>query len=169
MCNGLSHIHEHRIIHRDVKIENLVLGSDRCVKIIDFGEAKFVNEHTNTLCGSILYQSPEMLLLSQVDPRYNEQRYDHKIDVWAIGVLAYEFHHKIGRDTTPFRGSNRDEISNNILHSEIFWPEEQVFSENARDLISRILVRDPSARLSLNDILVHPFIQEVDEYDNTTV
>ena len=51
VCNGLSHNHEYRIIHQDVKIENLVLGSDGHIRF-DFGEAKFVDEHTNILYGS---------------------------------------------------------------------------------------------------------------------
>jgi serine/threonine protein kinase len=78
-------------------------------------------------------------------------------------VLVYEFHYAAGEDTTPFRGKNEEEISNHIQYSEILWPEERVFSENARDLISRILVKDPSKRISLDDILTHPFIQEADE------
>ena len=163
VCNGLSHIHQHRIIHRDMKMENLVLGTDGRVKIIDFGEAKFVDEHTNSLCGSPFNRSPEMIELYALDPRFEERRYDHKIDIWSVGVLVYEFHYAAGEDTTPFRGKNEEEISNHIQYSEILWPEERVFSENARDLISRILVKDPSKRISLDDILTHPFIQEADE------
>jgi serine/threonine protein kinase len=155
VCSGLGHMHEHRIIHRDVKSENLVLGSDGRVKIIDFGVAKGVDEHENTLCGSPYYQAPEMIRLSQ--------RYDHKIDIWAIGVLLYEFHYTIEvkhtTNTMPFRGNSKDELKEAILKGKIFWPDEGVFSDSARDLISKILVRDRKKRYSLDEILKHSFIE----------
>ena len=163
VCKGLSHIHQHCIMHRDVKMENLVLGSDGRVKIIDFGEAKFVDEHTNSLCGSPFNRSPEMIELYALDPRFEARRYDHKVDLWSVGVLVYEFHYAAGEDTIPFRGKKEEEISHHTRHSEIFWPEERVFSESARDLITRILVKDPRKRMSFDDILAHPFIQEADE------
>ena len=159
ICNGLSHCHRHNIIHRDLKSENLMLASDGRVKIIDFGLATFVGEHGNstllTICGSVLYQSPEML-----KARYKGEKYGYSVDIWSMGVLLFELLAK--DDLLPFGGSNQSDrqVWDSILNLDIQWPEEGVFSDCARDLISKLLVTDPSKRLPLEDITTHVFIQE---------
>jgi len=158
VCSGLIHCHQHRVMHRDMKMENLMLGSDGQIKIIDFGLAKSIDDHTNTFCGTPVYQAPEILLATSDGPKY-----DQRVDVWATGVLLYEFlfyasDEAINQGTTPFRGNNDDEVWESILNSEICWPEEGVFSKVSIDLISRLLVKVPSERISLDDVLTHDFL-----------
>lgn len=149
VCSGLIHCHQHRVMHRDIKMENIMLGCDGGLKIIDFGFAKSIDDHNNTFCGTPFYQAPEMLSATRDGPKYDE-----RIDIWAIGVLLYEFL----AYATPFRGNTDDEVWKSILNLEICWPEEGVFSEIARDLISRLLVKVPSERISLDDVLTHDFL-----------
>jgi serine/threonine protein kinase len=172
VCSGLIHCHQHRVMHRDMKMENLMLGSDGRLKIIDFGFAKSIDDHTNTFCGTPVYQAPEILRATSDGPKY-----DQRVDIWATGVLLYEFlfyasDEAINKGTTPFRGNNDNEVWESILNSEICWPEEGVFSEVSVDLISRLLVKVPSERISLHDVLTHDFLLNIqndhdgdDEYD----
>ena len=150
ICNGLSHCHQHKIIHRDLKSDNLMLCSEKGVKIIDFGCANFFEKHGNTECGSVLYYSPEMLN-ARKGPKYG-----YSVDIWPIGVLLFEF--LTGK--LPFGESDYEKVAKNILGLNICWPKEGDISDSAKDLISKLLVADPSKRLPLVDVTRHAFIQE---------
>ncbi len=82
LLEGVNHMHSKKILHRDIKPENIILSIGN-VKLCDFGWA--VNKATkqelrSTFCGTPLYLSPEVL---------KGQRYDEKVDIWSIGILAY--------------------------------------------------------------------------------
>lgn len=161
VVNGLKCIHENNVIHRDMKMENLMLvGPDEKVKIGDFGFATNINDHNNTLCGTDIYKSPEMVVLGQ---RYNEG-----VDIWAVGVLLYEFL----SGTTPFgRNDEDEEVGWSSKYSTIIWPQKGVLSANslARDLITNLLKEVPLDRISLADVLTHNFLSGDDEDVNSMV
>ena len=83
LSHALDYLHMKHIIHRDLKPENLLLGTDGQLKIADFGwSAHTLSMKRLTRCGTMDYLSPEMLA---------GKEYDHSVDIWAVGVLCYEF------------------------------------------------------------------------------
>ena len=88
LCNAVQYLHSRNVIHRDLKLENLLIDSSKNVKLCDFGFSKDLSklsgdELSKTYCGSKAYASPEILLGEPYDPK--------KADVWAVGVIFFIF------------------------------------------------------------------------------
>ncbi len=145
IAKALLYCHAKHVIHRDIKMENILLDSFHDIKICDFGLSvhTFTRGHIehsrNTFCGSKDYLAPEVVGGS----------YDEKVDVWALGVLLFEF--LVGR--LPFSEEGQRDTRN------IHWPNQM--SEDAKDLISSLLEVDPTKRLPLEKILTHNFVWRV--------
>ena len=79
---ALGHLHKNGYIHRDLKLENIMIQEDGYVKLIDFGLSKFLeaNKYTSTIAGTVMYMAPEIL---------NEE-HDKNADWWSVGCLMYE-------------------------------------------------------------------------------
>ena len=154
VCSGLIHCHRHQVIHRDMKLENLMLGSDGRVKIIDFGMAKFFRENKNTILGTEVYRSPEMWKVLDNGAGFG---YDYRIDWFAVGVILFEFLSKIG--ALPFSVNTYSEVKMPVgeRNWQIQWSEGGDFSSSAKDLISGLLAEVPSDRRSLEHALEHTF------------
>eukprot|EP00775_Hariotina_reticulata_P003478 gene3478-3747_t len=156
--SALNYIHELGMIHRDVKPENILLTTSYQIKLADFGLSIHSNyEVANTRLGTIDYLSPEILdcpvKQHPQDHKINPQRwYTSKVDVWSIGVLAYEL--LVGR--TPFEAVTPQETLYKIKTQEVTYPAE--LSEGAADFIRAALVRSPDPRASLTDLLQHPWV-----------
>jgi serine/threonine protein kinase len=114
-------------------------------KLTDFGWSNYIeeDEKRNTVCGTPIYLAPEII---------KEQGHDERVDIWCIGVLLFE----LTTGTVPFPGNDIESLENNILKLKIQWPKD--ININAKNLIIKILKLDPSARISLIDMLKHPFI-----------
>eukprot|EP00834_Sanchytrium_tribonematis_P004616 NODE_238_length_11959_cov_0.380270.p1 type:complete len:796 gc:universal NODE_238_length_11959_cov_0.380270:2096-4483(+) len=109
---ALEFFHLNKVIYRDLKLDNIMLGLDGHVKIADYGLCKEnmgQGDTTNTFCGTPEFMAPEILL---------EQNYTKSIDWWAFGVLIYEM--ILGQ--SPFRGDGEDEIFQSILEDEVVYP-----------------------------------------------
>lgn len=155
ICCALEVIHSHNIIHRDLKPENL-LYADKSetsdLKIADFGLSKMLYGeqcNTATVCGTPGYCAPEVLMGKQ---------YDTKVDMWAVGVIAYIL--LCGFE--PFYDERGDQaMFQRILKCdyEFVTPWWDEVSENAKDLVSRLIVLDPSKRLTARQCLEHPWVQ----------
>ena len=132
------------IIHRDIKPENVLLNEGIVAKLTDFGWSNYIQEdkERKTVCGTPIYLAPEII---------KEQGHDERVDIWCIGVLLFE----LINGTVPFKGNDIETLKSNILHLRIAWPKEM--NPDAKDLISKILKLDPSQRISLEDMLEHPF------------
>lgn len=94
VAGGLAYLHSKNIIHRDIKPENLLLGADDSVKICDFGWSVHTAGVQQTLAGTLSYVPPEMIM---------GQAYGKAVDIWALGVLTYEFI----CGTEPFAGQDQ--------------------------------------------------------------
>jgi len=139
-----------------LKPENILLDHQGYIMLSDFGLAKQAKE-SNTFCGTPEYIPPEMLLGTG---------HDHTVDWWALGILIYE----MLTGVPPFYDKNRNRMFLNIEKAHLRWPDPEVHkitvSPTAKDLISKLLVKDRMQRLGQRndaaEILNHPFFQEID-------
>ncbi len=144
MAGALKYCHEKHVIHRDIKPENLLLDEKGNLKISDFGWSVHApNSRRTTLCGTLDYLPPEMI---------ERKPHDLNVDLWCLGVLAYEF--LVGQP--PFLTNTKNETYHKIRSVSYDFPAH--VSEEARDLVRKLLVKNPSQRLSLDEVLRHPFI-----------
>ncbi|KAJ8932595.1 hypothetical protein NQ318_023377, partial [Aromia moschata] len=129
---------------KDIKPENLLLGAKGEIKIADFGWSVHApSSRRTTLCGTLDYLPPEMVC---------GKTHNEKVDLWSLGVLCYEF--LTGKP--PFESSSYDETYKRISKAQFSFPSH--VSEEAKDLIKRLLVVNPDNRLELNQVLKHPWI-----------
>jgi aurora kinase, other len=144
LAAALDYCHSKHVIHRDIKPENLLIGIDGEIKIADFGWSVHTpNSRRKTLCGTLDYLPPEMV---------EGKEHDFTVDIWSLGVLAYEF--LVGRP--PFEMPDDQETYKKISNVDITYPEG--IDPDAQDLISKLLVKIPHDRLPLKDVAKHPFI-----------
>lgn len=151
LLDAVAYIHSMGIVHRDLKPENILLTSEKNnsdLKICDFGVATFcdaddITEHV----GTILYIAPEVL---------NKKPYGKAVDVWALGCILFV----LLTGTLPFHDSSRSRIVDKVKRgdydrSPTKW---EGVSGEAQDLIAKILVLDPSKRMTIRQMLNHPWI-----------
>lgn len=147
-CMGLQHIHDHKILHRDIKTKNIFLTSDGSIKIGDFGISRVLNSHSqnaNSIVGAPYYMSPEMI-------RGNS--YNHKTDVWSMGVVLYE----LISLQHPFMGRSIEDLARRILEGT-FPRIPSEFSEDLSVLVEHMLDIDASSRFSMAQVLEYPLIR----------
>ena len=151
---ALQFLHKHGIVHRDIKLENVLVGSDGHCKVSDLGLAKlglFNGGTTNTLCGTPQYMAPEILLGSP---------YGKAVDWWALGIMIYE----MLTGYLPFCSDNREQLNYNIVTGKVHYPRSM--SPAAVSLVTKLLVKDPKKRLgagrSIDTIRKHPFFKGLD-------
>lgn len=137
IVQGLQYIHTSGYIHRDIKLENIMITSDGTAKIIDYDFIIHQGKARNAKrCGTPYYASPEMLDNTPVD---------HRTDLWSLGVLLYIL--LVG--TYPFKGRNKDELFDNIMLIE---PDFQDIPKIYRRIIGGLLEKDIRKRISLPQI-----------------
>lgn len=155
---GIEHLHSRNIVHRDVKMENLLLsqpGDIRNAKIADFGLAKMhdaLEHHMTTCCGTPQYVAPEILSLR------SGHWYGREVDMWSAGVVMYF----MLSGYPPF-WSNNDPALFEIIKKGAFNFNSKVWtkvSDRAKDMISNLLVVDPTRRLTATNAQHHPWIIE---------
>lgn len=168
---GLEYLHYQGIIHRDIKPANLLISADNSVKISDFGvsfASSLKEGETNELdlcksAGTPAFFAPELCQpIVPGEPEKERPKITHKIDVWALGVTLYCL--LFGK--LPFWGSNEFELFASINNDELTfpeyfpnnyeWSEEDVFQ--AKNLLNKMLHKDPSKRIGLKSIKKHPFV-----------
>ena len=156
LLSVLDYIHNTlNIIHRDIKIENILIDKFNNIKMIDFGLSHLNNIPENlckTACGSVAYAAPEML---------KSIPYSSKCDLWSVGIVLYIL--VFGR--FPFEDLNVNKLIQKIVLNEPnydntynFIERRNPLSSNLIDLIQRLLKKNPNERISLNEIFYHPWI-----------
>eukprot|EP00051_Salpingoeca_urceolata_P002091 m.329 g.329 ORF g.329 m.329 type:complete len:619 (+) comp118_c0_seq1:411-2267(+) len=151
IMSATEYMHEHKVIHRDLKLGNLFLNENLEIKVGDFGLATQLEhdgERKKTLCGTPNYIAPEIL--------ENKNGHSYEVDVWSIGCILYTM--LIGRP--PFETSDIKETYWKIKCNDYRIPSTSRISEEARDLIAATLSGDPSRRPSLEQIKQHPFLSK---------
>ena len=135
-----------KVIHRDIKPENLLLDMKGDLKISDFGWSVHApSSRRATMCGTLDYLPPEM-----IEGKTHNERVDH----WALGILTYEF--LCGKP--PFESETNQDTYKRIVNIDLRFPGH--VSANARDLVIRLLRKNPDQRMDLEDVLKHPWITE---------
>ncbi|XP_050737944.1 MAP/microtubule affinity-regulating kinase 3-like isoform X14 [Eriocheir sinensis] len=141
IVSAVQYCHQKKIIHRDLKAENLLLDSEMVIKIADFG---FSNEFTpgnklDTFCGSPPYAAPEL---------FQGKKYDGpEVDVWSLGVILYT----LVSGSLPFDGSNLKELRERVLRGKYRIPF--YMSTDCENLLKKFLVLNPARRASLETIM----------------
>jgi aurora kinase, other len=143
---ALDYCHSKHVIHRDIKPENLLIGAHHEIKIADFGWSVHApTSRRNTLCGTLDYLPPEMV---------EGREHDEKVDIWSLGVLLYEF--LFGGP--PFEAEGHSATYRRISRVDLHFPRTPAVDEGAKDLIRRLLVKDPNQRMKLADVPKHPWV-----------
>lgn len=157
LCRALSYLHDHRIIHRDMKPQNVLIGANGRVKLCDFGFARAMSLKTLVLTsikGTPLYMAPELV---------REQPYDHMTDVWALGVILYELF--VG--DPPYYTDSIYRLVQLIVKEPVRFPSS--CPAEFRSFLGRMLVKNPRGRAMWPELLSHPFIdgavRSLDEED----
>jgi len=151
LLDALQYLHKRGIAHRDMKPENVLIGSDGYCTIVDFGFAKVAYEKTFTMCGTFEYMAPEII---------TAKGYNFAVDCWAFAVIVFEM--LVGK--TPFFSKQKMKLFKKIL--VVNFKPEHIENEDARDLVTKILVHKPTSRLGnqadgVCDILDHPFFNSI--------
>ena len=145
---ALNYIHSNNIIHRDLKLGNILLGDNMEIKIGDFGLSTKLDRKSkkglDKQVGTLDYEAPEIL---------NKQNYFYEAEIWALGIIMCYL--LTGKH--PFSGKDEEELIQNIKDKPPVISPEYKISKAAEDLIKQILVKEPSKRPTLNQIIYHDF------------
>ncbi|KAM7185316.1 Protein kinase-like domain containing protein [Naviculisporaceae sp. PSN 640] len=152
---ALECLHGFNVIYRDLKPENILLDYQGHIALCDFGLCKLDmkdEDRTNTFCGTPEYLAPELLM---------GNGYNKTVDWWTLGVLLYE----MLTGLPPFYDENTNEMYRKILSEPLHFPGPEVVPPAAKDLLTKLLNRDPQQRLGANgsaEIKAHPFFHAID-------
>ena len=155
--SGLMYLHENHIIHGDLKPQNILISSKEnnsvsneiysWIKIIDFGTAKMFKKEIikgNDIVGTLYYIAPEVF-------SSNSDNYDEKSDIWSVGIILY----KALTKKYPFIGKSDDETVLSILENDYDDSLLMNYSDELKDLIKNLLMKDPNKRPSATEALNH--------------
>ena len=149
LIEGLKYIHHRKIVHRDIKLDNILIDLTNTIKICDFGVSRKISgdEVMHEHCGTPAYIAPEI---------FENQGYSGFLcDIWSAGVTLYY----ILGGIQPFRANSIKDLEKKVIKGE-FDPIENV-SEDANDLIKLMLKTDPKKRITINKILTHPWLSNI--------
>ena len=146
IIQGIRYIHSRGIVHRDIKLENILLDLNNIIKICDFGVGKLIKPNTilKDQCGTPVYMAPEIL-------KGNGYK-GFPVDVWSAGVALYI----MLSGTLPFNKDKDHDLEYSILNNNI--KEIKDISDEGNNLLKNILEKDPNKRYTCNQILEHPWL-----------
>ncbi|KAI9781438.1 MAG: hypothetical protein M1839_006032 [Geoglossum umbratile] len=149
LVGAVAYVHNKSCVHRDLKLENILLDKNENVKLCDFGftrEYEGKSSYLQTFCGTVCYSAPEMLKA--------EKYAGEKVDVWSLGVILYAL--LVGE--LPFDEDDEAATKMKILTEEPEYPDH--LPGEAVSLLKQLLSKRPFVRPSLSDILAHPLLAE---------
>ncbi|TNV87061.1 hypothetical protein FGO68_gene12550 [Halteria grandinella] len=160
IVEGVKHLHELGIVHRDLKLENIMVVSDQDnkgeerirVKLIDFGLAKILTslEKTTQWCGTLSFCSPEIV---------REQPYNQKSDIWALGVIL----HLLLTKCYPFMDKNFEMTKRQILEKVLTINSQKIkkLPVQVQSTILKILEKNQDERPSIQEVIEFPWIKHL--------
>jgi fused-like protein len=146
LTRALHYLHSNSIIHRDMKPQNILIGTNKRVMLCDFGFARAMSSTTIVLTsikGTPLYMAPELV---------QEKPYDLTVDLWSLGVILYELY--MGKP--PFYTNNIYGLIQHIIKDHIHFPTS--VSNAFKSFLQGLLMKKPSERLTWPDLLHHQFV-----------
>nr|XP_033331576.1 death-associated protein kinase related-like [Megalopta genalis] len=157
ILDGIAFLHSLNVAHLDIKPQNLVLTGDfpECdVKLCDFGISRYISHGADIreILGTPDYVAPEVL---------NYEPISLATDMWSVGVLLYV----LLTGCSPFGGDTKQETFCNISRCRLDFPDDlfEDVSEDARDLMRKLMVKDPNERLTVIECLQHPWFSTFDD------
>ncbi|XP_076855348.1 phosphorylase b kinase gamma catalytic chain, liver/testis isoform [Brachyhypopomus gauderio] len=162
LLEAVQYLHSFNIVHRDLKPENILLDDQGHIKLSDFGFSVQLQpgEKLRELCGTPGYLAPEILKCSMDETC---DGYGKEVDLWACGVILFT----LLAGSPPFWHRKQLLMLRMVMEGRYQFssPEWDDRSDTVKDLISRLLVVDPSARLTADEALAHPFFRQYQKED----
>ena len=152
LFSALNYCHKRKIIHRDLKPENILISKNENnfirIKICDFGTSQIFKkgEMQKEFVGSVYYIAPEVI----------KEKYNFKCDLWSCGIIMFI----LLTQKIPFCGEEDDEILRNILTQKYDTKRLEKFSDNTKDLVSKLLEKDINKRINAEQALEHKYFEE---------
>ena len=152
---ALEYLHSKGIVYRDLKPENILMDEDGYLKLADFGMAKKLKEDEKAMsfCGTPEYLAPEIITM---------EGHDKMADWWSFGILLFEMLCGL----PPFYVENLDKMYDMIKNNPVKFPKRISLSEDAKDIIKKLLEKNPKKRLGahngIEEIKKHPFFASID-------
>lgn len=151
VAHGLKHCHTKKVLHRDIKLDNVLLCENYIAKICDFGISKVVkkNEIIREDCGTPAYTAPEVVSGTGYS--------GFQADIWSLGIMLFV----MVTGKVPFKDQTKSlEILHQLIKKgEFSFPNNVNLSENLKDLISKMLIVDPDMRITIDGIIAHPWFK----------
>jgi len=159
LVDALRYLHSKNIVHRDLKLQNILLTPDWKLKLTDFGLSQLWCSNLELMherCGTPAYVAPEVI---------RGEDYDMRVDIWSLGVIFYLLLHV----QYPYMGDGIAEIYSKIEKGDPDFPNvmKTPLSLEAKDLILNLLQVDPQKRLTLDQVLQHPWMRRFQSLDNS--
>ena len=145
IISGIEYLEKLKIVHRDIKLENIIIEDNKNIKILDFGLSNFYQKNNilYSSCGSLCYASPEMV---------EGKKYSGScVDIWSSGIVLFA----MLCGYLPFTDSNEQKLFKKIVEGKLYFPH--FLSEQAKDLLNKVLTKDPLKRITINKIKKHPW------------
>jgi serine/threonine protein kinase len=168
LVSGLQYLHNNKILHRDLKSDNVLVNFEKeedkknfdllkcVVKIIDFGFARYLENDTlaQSVLGSPINMDPQILMKMRKIDNNQSFGYDQKADIWSLGTICYEI--LIG--SPPFDATSYEELTSKIQRGNYKIPNNLQLSVEAVSFLNAMLQYDPKQRLDINQLAKHKFL-----------
>ncbi|XP_049959679.1 serine/threonine-protein kinase fused isoform X1 [Schistocerca serialis cubense] len=148
LVSALYYLHSHRVLHRDLKPQNILIEGNGTAKLCDFGFARSMSAGTHVLTsikGTPLYMAPELI---------EESPYDHNADLWSLGCIVYE----LVAGAPPFCTTSILHLIRLIRYEAVCWPG--FVTPECQSFLQGLLEKDPNKRLTWPQLLYHPFVKD---------
>jgi len=148
LVSALQFLWRKRVIHRDIKPQNILLTESDVIKICDFGFARALSLESTTatsIKGTPLYMAPELV---------QEKPYDHRVDLWSLGVILYELYY----GKPPFYTNSIYKLVRMIVRDPVRWPPSRPISREFQHFMMALLHKKPLKRARIEDLHLHPFL-----------